>query len=90
MKIIVTVIAGCVMAGCSPEPTQSLDTGTNTSRVEVIRIGVFADDLAYGNRRGIYLIKDALTGKEYIGLSGIGIAEMGSHSTGKNTMRDER
>lgn len=59
-------------------------------RITVERISIFADKLAYGNERGIYIIRDAATGKEYIGVSGIGISETGSHQSGKVRQSDER
>lgn len=66
------------------------ETFESSSRIEVSRIGVFSDSIAYGDRRGIYLIKDIHTGQEFIGVSGIGISEIGYHSTGKSGMSDER
>jgi hypothetical protein len=51
---------------------------------------VFKDTLAYGDQRGLYIIKDTKTNIEYIGVSGIGIAEVGSHQSGKVSVRDER
>jgi prepilin-type N-terminal cleavage/methylation domain-containing protein len=69
-------------------------TGNKSSRVTVERIGIITDDLAYASVRGIYLITDSETGKEYLGVSGIGISELGSHtqSMGKVVSRkgDER
>lgn len=62
----------------------------DNARVAVTRIGVFADDLAYNGRRGIYVLTDTKTGKEYIGVSGVGISELGSHSVGKTVASDER
>ncbi|MDK4687856.1 hypothetical protein [Kingella negevensis] len=35
---------------------------------------------AYGNKRGVYVIKDSDTGREFVGISGVGIAELGSHA----------
>lgn len=60
------------------------------SSVTVKRITKFYDDIAYNGTRAIYLITDEKTGKEFIGISGIGITEVGSHSSGKSTVRDER
>lgn len=40
----------------------------------------FKDSLAYDGERGIYMITDNKTGKEFVGVSGVGIAELGSHS----------
>lgn len=66
------------------------DNYENKLRVEITRISVFYDDLAYDGKRGVYLIKDKDTGKEFIGVSGIGISELGSHSSGKAHHSDER
>lgn len=63
---------------------------TDNQRFTVTRVGIFEDVLAYDDRRGIYIIKDQKTGQEFIGISGIGISELGSHSTGKSTYSDER
>ncbi|UOO77341.1 hypothetical protein LVJ85_02240 [Neisseria sp. Dent CA1/247] len=60
------------------------------NRFEVKRIAIIADELAYRGERGVYLITDSKTGKEYVGLSGIGISEIGSHSSGKTRREDER
>ena len=61
---------------------------------KVDRVAVIYDDLAYTSARGIYLIRDNDTGKEYMGLSGVGVSELGSHSkmVGKviTTEPDER
>lgn len=37
-----------------------------------------------------YIITDTKTGTEYIGVSGIGITETGSHQAGKARVADER
>lgn len=60
------------------------------SRIEVTRVSVFTDDLAFNQKRGVYLIKDTKTGKEYIGISGVGIQEVGSHNDGRMGNTDER
>ena len=59
-------------------------------RVIVERIDVVADSLAYGGARGVYVIRDTKTGQEFIGVSGIGISETGSHQSGKTQRTDER
>lgn len=59
-------------------------------RITIERIAVMRDDIAYNNVRGLYIIRDTQTGAEYIGVSGIGISETGSHSAGKTRTRDER
>lgn len=73
-----------------PEPnTVVMETKVN-DRFSIERVGVFGDGLAYGDRRGIYLIKDKISGKEFVGISGIGITEVGSHPVGETTAEDER
>lgn len=53
-------------------------------------LDVVWDDLAYDNRRGIYVVTDTETGQQYIGVSGIGVTELGSHLSGKTRASDER
>ena len=72
-----------------PAPTAELTESPN-GRINVTRIGTFRDGLAYDSKRGIYIIKDNQTGKEYIGISGVGISETGSHQAGKTHLTDER
>jgi hypothetical protein len=99
-RITIAAIAAIalVLASCGPDPTQPMRTQTNNAqpvgvqgnpRVEVSRIGVIRDDIAYQDRRGIYLIKDTVTGQEFIGVSGVGITEIGRHG-GKHPRSDER
>lgn len=84
---------GC---GEAVKPTQMLrenpDTGTSQpgERFTVTRVGVFEDRLAFNEKRGVYQIRDNKTGKEYVGVSGVGIAEIGEHQQGKVIVEDER
>ena len=64
--------------------------GEKSKRVTVVRIDVISDSLAYYDKRGVYLIRDNETGREFIGVSGVGIAETGSHLSGKVHRQDER
>ena len=83
-----------LLAGCYPEPDMPMEKQGRTkeavlkenNRISVTRVGIFEDDIAYGSRRGVYLIVDSKTGKEYIGISGVGISENACHwvSTGKS------
>lgn len=68
----------------APEPA------VNAGRVNLTRIGIVEDDAAYNGRRAIYIIVDRKTGQEFIGVSGIGISETGSHQCGKTRCTDER
>ena len=61
-----------------------------SARFRIKRVSVFRDDLAYGRQRGVYVIYDSATGRELVGISGVGIGELGKHQDGKGTRRDER
>jgi hypothetical protein len=78
-----------LLSGCGPDPDMPMREQKNNAdrvdvsenaRIEVTRIGVFRDNLAYDDRRGVYLIVDKQTGQEFIGVSGVGISATGSHS----------
>lgn len=92
-----TIAAACLafMAGCVPQqatkdlpPDQSY--ANQSTRISVTRVGVIYDNIAYRGSRGVYVIRDNETGVEYIGVSGVGVCESGSHKVGKNTHQDER
>jgi hypothetical protein len=100
-----SILALLLLAGCSRDPSiemRSTDVSGDrvipNTRIKVERIGIFADGLAYNDRRGVYLITDTETGREYFGVSGIGIQEVATHqqchSNGKSTtcydVEDER
>ncbi len=88
----ITAMAALLLAGCSTPATDAMPAAEHsTGRVKVERIGVIGDSVAYQNRRGIYLVTDTKTGTEYIGVSGVGITETGTHPCGKGCVRrDER
>ena len=82
-----------MISGCETEEQYKIAKVVeqeSSDRIVVKRLSIFTDSLAYRNDRGIYLIVDTETGKEYIGVSGIGIAESGSHTSGKVAADDER
>lgn len=95
------VISVLLLSACDsgPEPAKSTmvvssQLSSDADRIRVTKMSEFRDELAYGSWRGVYLIQDKQTGKEYIGISGIGISEVGSHTqlVGKvqQSVRDER
>lgn len=86
---ILAVGTALALAACKPEPTLPMAERT-TDRVSISRIAVVEDELAYGAKRGIYIIVDQKTGREFIGISGVGISELGSHKAGKTSTSDER
>lgn len=92
------LLAALALAGCDfgstrvdSEARQMMPVNVN-DRVQVVKIQEFMDDLAYEDVRGICVITDKDTGKEYIGVSGIGITETGRHSCGGKgcSREDER
>lgn len=92
-------LALLALAGCGQAPTMPMYEQERAAkpaevqdnpRIKVTRIGVFTDTLAYDNSRGVYLIEDKVTGQEFIGISGVGISETGSHQSGKVRVTDER
>ncbi|MGL5280533.1 MAG: hypothetical protein ACRC8W_02035 [Plesiomonas shigelloides] len=86
-------LTGCDNATRVPsEQRHNVQVNTiESGRVTVRKISEFRDTLAYDDYRGVYIITDKDTGREYIGVSGIGISEIGSHGCGKGcTRQDER
>lgn len=90
MKPLIILLLAAMVCGCAPDIDTSLGTISNSGRFKVQRVAVFKDELSYYQRRGIYLIIDSRSGKEYLGISGIGISETGRHQVGKTQMTDER
>jgi predicted small secreted protein len=90
MAVFVLLAVSLILAACSPEPNTTMRMSGGTDRFSVECVGIIDDPIAYGDRRGIYIIKDRDTGKEYVGLSGVGISEVGSHMAGKARVSDER
>lgn len=88
------LIAVLALAGCdsdtrvSSDARQMMPVNVN-DRVQVVKIQEFRDELAYENVRAIYVITDKDTGQEYIGLSGVGIVEVGRHGCGKGCSRED-
>lgn len=93
LKILPVLLLTACIEDRPPDPVFTIVTNTE-ARVQISRIHVFQDDLAYENQRGIYIITDNKTGKEMIGISGIGITEVGSHTEGsgksEHSVQDER
>ena len=99
MKTIVRLMCVAALAACTPKvevdtPLTAIPRGVAEikpqGRFKVERIGVFADGLAYSDKRGIYVITDTTTGQEFVGISGIGISELARHQSGKSSVNDER
>ena len=95
-NIFIAAMACLSLAGCEFQapPTKKITMLERSDRFQVDRVAIFEDRLAYEEKRGIYIIRDLQTGKEYVGVSGIGISEVGSHlrSSGKHShaVQDER
>lgn len=77
MLLIAVLLAGCDPLPPSPPHTPLVIPNEQTkSRFEVTCVSIFQDDLAYRDKRGIYIIRDTETGREYVGVSGIGVTEI--------------
>ncbi len=89
-KFLATMLLALSLTACSVDPTATMVV-ENKSDWQVTRIAVIVDDLAYDGRRGIYLVRNSVTGQEYVGVSGVGISEIGQHTCGKSCVTtDER
>lgn len=61
------------------------------ARFTLVRVTEFSDSFAYHDKRAAYILTDKQTGAQFVGVSGIGIVELGSHKAGKNNhVEDER
>lgn len=96
LKLIVALVALGTLAGCDVD--EGVKQSENAKKVTILssdrfkieRVSIFRDRLAYGNDRGVYVITDTRTGQEFVGVSGVGISELGSHQSGKTHISDER
>lgn len=59
-------------------------------RFRVMKVQMIRDPDAYKGLRSIYVIRDRVTNREYMGITGVGISDMGVHSIGKVNEVDER
>ena len=87
---VFALLTGCTPSADSMQTSGSMNIPSKSDRFDVTRVQKFTDELAYEDERGIYIITDRKTGREFLGVSGIGISELGSHSSGKTTQSDER
>jgi hypothetical protein len=87
MKFLVTFLLLLTLTGCGDDykdvPKSSVNykesvSNSNQPRFSINLEQIVEDRLAYGNKRGVYRIVDNKTGKEYFGISGIGITELGT------------
>ena len=94
--IFIAAMSSLPLVGCEVQapPQKKITMLEQSERFQVDRVASFEDRLAYEDVRGIYIIRDLQSGKEYVGVSGVGISEIGSHlrSSGKysHAIQDER
>jgi len=90
-KVVLIVVLAALSSACSkkePAPEDSVpfqplslnSESSATDRFEVRLVQRVSDKIAYGQQRGVYVIVDRTTGKEFVGVSGVGIAELGLHT----------
>lgn len=96
------LVCALVLTACGPMPQESQPEychpsepmeraeGMDAYRFRVTFCDSFRDLDSYTGRRSIYLIRDSVTGAEFVGISGIGISELGAHYVGKLRQTDER
>lgn len=88
-KAIIPSVGGQVFVPIEKEVTTTKIIQPK-QRFELKKVQTFEDNDAYRNIRNIYILTDNDTKKEYIGISGIGITEQGSHISSKQSVQDER
>lgn len=88
--LVVVFLFGCDPPVRPPSIPLAVPATFESSRFVVEIIGQFEDRLAYGSARGLYLLRDTVTGEEYVGISGVGISAIGTHQVGKHRHEDER
>jgi len=89
------LLAALLCSSCVPDDTQAKVTvpapSAPAGRFTLVLVEKVHDYLAYADERGIYILTDTKTGEQFVGVSGIGITELGRHQTGKNTyVEDDR
>lgn len=101
MKTLARLLCVAALAACTPKAPELPTTGELkqytadaaqpvAARFRVQMVASFVDRLAYGDVRGVYVITDTTTGQEFVGISGVGISELGRHQSGKVSVPDER
>ena len=97
--LVALIIIGCfaLMASIAWNAYSNLRTAKpvviaaeQSSRISVTEISRFEDSSAYRGYRKVFLFHDNTTGKEWIGVTGVGVSEVGSHQSGKMRAEDER
>lgn len=96
------VVLALCLAACDQEPPpgygqQVVLNQEQAQRFTVELAGQFPDDLAYKGVRRIYVIRDSHTERTLVGITGVGVTEVGTHTEGGGgkhnslrTVEDER
>lgn len=100
LKATVPAMMAILLCGCDAtsiydqamyrQERQDIKISPEPGRFEIHRVDLFTDNTAYNNTRGVYVIKDTRTGKEYFGVAGIGISELNAPATGPAQRHDEK
>jgi hypothetical protein len=90
--VLIAAAGALALSACKADPAPEREplSVDNGGQFEVKIVGEFYDRFAYNSYRRIYLMVDRRSGREYVGISGVGISEVGSHPSGKTTQQDER
>lgn len=88
MKLTIVFCISFFLLSCSeppraPEIPVKESTLFGDDRITIKRIATFRDRFAHSQEREILIITDKQTGKEFIGINGIGITEVRMQYDGK-------
>ena len=101
-SLLMLALATAALSACGPReespevrrtPSVSEPQATSpapAARFSLVLVQNFRDSGAYNGYRSVYVLKDSTTGQEFVGVSGIGISELGAHQSGKTRVTDER
>jgi hypothetical protein len=84
MKTLISFLLVSCLIGCDEDDSRIKVTRAPelSPRFRIETQGTFDAGNRSGNPREVLIIKDMLTGKEYLGITGVGVSEM--HSEGKS------
>lgn len=91
----IAILAALLLTSCDETPsgqptTYQVASPAQAERFTISKVSTFRDTRAYHDYRDVFLIRDVQTGQEFIGISGVGVSQLGSHNAGKHQVSDER
>lgn len=78
-RIMIIITAVALLAACEPQERKQVRLQVREpGRFVLERVEEYEDFTSRNHRRHVYILKDLKTGREYIGINGIGIAQLES------------